>query len=260
MKSIEAKDDDDGRLQPEGAGRDLAAAPDHGLLRDRPLRRLPGRQAAAERRGGRLRPLHARRVPARPADGDGEERRLPRATPRPKNDRVIIQYFDKASPLKLAVENGDVDIAYRSLSPTDIDDLEGADGVNVVSGNGTEIRYLVFNLELQPGDNDEQKLAIRQAAAQVDRSPGDRRQRLQRHRPAALLDGPAGRRVRDERVRRRVRRGPGRRGRQADARGRRRRHAGAARGLVDAVALRRRPPATSTPRSSASSTTAASST
>ncbi len=80
---------------------------------------------------------------------------------------MIIQYFDKASPLKLAVENGDVDIAYRSLSPTDIDDLEGADGVNVVSGNGTEIRYLVFNTKLQPGDSDAQKLAIRQAVAQV---------------------------------------------------------------------------------------------
>ncbi len=83
------------------------------------------------------------------------------------NDRVIIQYFDKASPLKLAVEQGDVDIAYRSLSPTDIEDLDGADGVNVVSGNGTEIRYLTFNTKLQPGDSDEEKLAIRQAAAQV---------------------------------------------------------------------------------------------
>lgn len=87
-----------------------------------------------------------------------------------KNDRVIIQYFDKASPLKLAVENGDVDIAYRSLSPTDIDDLEGADGVNVISGNGTEIRYLVFNTKLQPGQDDAQKQAIRQAVAQtIDR-------------------------------------------------------------------------------------------
>ena len=28
-----------------------------------------------------------------------------------------------------------------------------------------EIRYLVFNLNLQPGDNDAQKLAIRRAAA-----------------------------------------------------------------------------------------------
>ncbi|MEO7197766.1 MAG: ABC transporter substrate-binding protein [Solirubrobacterales bacterium] len=87
-----------------------------------------------------------------------------------KNERVIIQYFDKASPLKLAVEQGDVDIAYRSLSPTDLSDLDGSDGLSVVSGNGTEIRYLTFNLDLQPGDNDEQKKAIRQAVAQtVDR-------------------------------------------------------------------------------------------
>jgi peptide/nickel transport system substrate-binding protein len=84
-----------------------------------------------------------------------------------KNDQVIVQYFDKAAPLKLAVENGDVDIAYRSLSPTDIDDLDQADGVSVISGNGTEIRYLVFNTKLQPGDDDSQKLAIRRAVART---------------------------------------------------------------------------------------------
>jgi peptide/nickel transport system substrate-binding protein len=86
------------------------------------------------------------------------------------NDQVIIKYYDKAAPLKLAIENGDVDVAYRSLSPTDITDLDGADGVNVVSGNGTEIRYMTFNTKLQPGSTDAQKLAVRQAVAQtVDR-------------------------------------------------------------------------------------------
>ena len=88
----------------------------------------------------------------------------------PKTDQAIIQYFDKASALKLALEQGDVDIAYRSLSPTDISDLQNADGVQVVSGQGAEIRYMVFNLDLMPGDNDEQKLAIRQSIAQtIDR-------------------------------------------------------------------------------------------
>ena len=80
---------------------------------------------------------------------------------------AITQYFDKASALKLAIEQGDVDIAYRSLSPTDIQDLEGAEGVNVVAGEGAEIRYLNFNLDLQPGETDEEKTAIRQAVAQV---------------------------------------------------------------------------------------------
>ena len=82
-----------------------------------------------------------------------------------KNDRAIIQYFDKPSALKLAVEQGDVDVAYRSFSPTDLEDLKGAGGLNVVGGSGVEIRYLVFNTKLQPGDNDAQKLAIRRAAA-----------------------------------------------------------------------------------------------
>jgi peptide/nickel transport system substrate-binding protein len=87
-----------------------------------------------------------------------------------ENDGAIVQYFDKSSALKLALEQGDVDIAYRSLSPTELDDLRDADGIEVVSGNGTEIRYLVFNTKLQPGDDDDQKLAIRQAVAQtIDR-------------------------------------------------------------------------------------------
>jgi peptide/nickel transport system substrate-binding protein len=81
-------------------------------------------------------------------------------------DQVIVQYYDKSSTLKQAVEQGEVDIAYRSLSPTDISDLEGADGVNVYQEPGVEIRYLNFNLDLQEG-SDEQKKAVRQAVAQV---------------------------------------------------------------------------------------------
>ena len=84
-----------------------------------------------------------------------------------QTNTAIIQYFDKASALKLAVEQGDVDVAYRSLSPTDLEDLKSADGVNVVQGEGAEIRYLNFNLDLQPGDDDAQKLAVRQAVAQL---------------------------------------------------------------------------------------------
>jgi peptide/nickel transport system substrate-binding protein len=84
-------------------------------------------------------------------------------------DRVIIQYYDKGSTLKQAVEQGEVDVAYRSLSPTDIDDLQGASGVQVLDGAGGEIRYLNFNLDLQEG-TDEQKTAVRQAVAQtIDR-------------------------------------------------------------------------------------------
>ncbi len=81
-------------------------------------------------------------------------------------DTVIIQYYDKSSTLKQAVEQGEVQLAYRSLSPTDIDDLEGAEGITVEEGAGGEIRYLNFNIDLQEG-SDEEKLAVRQAVAQV---------------------------------------------------------------------------------------------
>jgi peptide/nickel transport system substrate-binding protein len=81
-------------------------------------------------------------------------------------ERVIIRYFDDSSLLKQAVEEGAVNLAYRSLSPGDVEDLASADGVSVEQGAGAEIRYLVFNLALQDG-TDQQKTAVRQAVAQV---------------------------------------------------------------------------------------------
>ena len=84
----------------------------------------------------------------------------------PANSRAIIQLFDTSSALKLAVEQGEVDIAYRSLTPTEIDDLRGQDGIEVIQGTGIEIRYLVFNLDQEPYDDK----AVRQAIAMtIDR-------------------------------------------------------------------------------------------
>ena len=84
----------------------------------------------------------------------------------PANSKVIIQYFDSSATLKLALENGEVDLAYRSLTPTELADLRTKDGIQVVDGQGAEIRYLNFNLSLSPGD----QLAVRKAAAYlVDR-------------------------------------------------------------------------------------------
>ena len=55
-------------------------------------------------------------------------------------------------------EQGDVDVAYRSLSPTDLEALkaESDKGVKVVDGAGTEIRYITFNVKKPPVD----KLAV----------------------------------------------------------------------------------------------------
>lgn len=94
----------------------------------------------------------------------------------PVNAGVILSYFAESSNLKLAVQQGDIDVAYRSLSATDVDDLKGNDDVKVVDGPGGEIRYIVFNFNTQPygattAEADPAKaLAVRQAVADlVDR-------------------------------------------------------------------------------------------
>ena len=83
----------------------------------------------------------------------------------PKTKKVTMKYYAKAENLKLDIKNKDIDVAYRSLTPTDIADLGKTDGVKVYTGAGGELRYIVFNLNKMPGDNAEQKLAIRKAAA-----------------------------------------------------------------------------------------------
>ena len=96
--------------------------------------------------------------------------------PAAANESVTVRYYAEASNLKLEIGNGDIDVAFRSLSATDIDDLSGEDGVKVVEGPGGETRYIVFNFNTQPygadlDDADPDKaLAVRQAMASlVDR-------------------------------------------------------------------------------------------
>jgi peptide/nickel transport system substrate-binding protein len=91
----------------------------------------------------------------------------------PENEQVVLQYFADSSNLKLAIQEGEIDVAHRSLSPTDIADLEGNDDVSVETGPGGEIRYIVFNFDTQPfgaqtPEADEAKaLAVRQAVADL---------------------------------------------------------------------------------------------
>ncbi|MEP6667362.1 MAG: ABC transporter substrate-binding protein, partial [Nocardioidaceae bacterium] len=77
--------------------------------------------------------------------------------------QVFVSYYTEPSALKLAVEDGDVDVAWRSLSPTDLSDLKDGGKVTVASGDGSEIRYWVWDVSSPVG----KELATRQAAAQI---------------------------------------------------------------------------------------------
>ncbi|AEG45566.1 ABC transporter substrate-binding protein [Isoptericola variabilis] len=94
----------------------------------------------------------------------------------PATETVNVKYYTDSSNLKLDVEQGNIDVAFRTLSATDVEDLRTKDTVKVVDGPGGEIRYLVFNFNTMPfgaetPEADEAKaLAVRQAVAHlVDR-------------------------------------------------------------------------------------------
>jgi len=91
----------------------------------------------------------------------------------PANGEVDVKYYTDSSNLKLDVQSGNIDAAYRSLSPQDIADLSSDPNVTVTTGPGGEIRYIVFNFNTQPfgatqPDADPAKaLAVRQAVADL---------------------------------------------------------------------------------------------
>lgn len=91
----------------------------------------------------------------------------------PKTAKVNVKYYAEASNLKLDISEGNIDVAFRSLSATDIEDLRSDEDVQVVDGPGGEIRYIVFNFDTQPygagtPEADETKaLAVRQAVASL---------------------------------------------------------------------------------------------
>lgn len=78
-------------------------------------------------------------------------------------EQVFVKYFAEAGALKTAIETQQVDIAWRTLSPTDLTDLEENGDVEVLRGEGSEFRYWVWQLDNEVA----QDKAVRQAVAQL---------------------------------------------------------------------------------------------
>jgi peptide/nickel transport system substrate-binding protein len=92
---------------------------------------------------------------------------------KPANDGANIKYYADSNNLKLDVQQGNIDVAGRSLTATDAADLEKDSKVKVHKGPGGELRYIVFNFDTMPfgaktADADAKKaLAVRQAMADI---------------------------------------------------------------------------------------------
>ncbi len=77
--------------------------------------------------------------------------------------QVFMKFYKDASPLRQAVENGEVDIAWRELTPTDYNDIGTKGQLNVINGEGSSFRYWVWQTTTPVG----KQAAIRKAAAYI---------------------------------------------------------------------------------------------
>jgi peptide/nickel transport system substrate-binding protein len=81
----------------------------------------------------------------------------------PQVDRVIIRYFSDPQTMALAVEEGEIDVAWRILGAELVSELEGVEGLNVGTVEGGSIRYLILNYDIAPMDD----INVRKAVAAV---------------------------------------------------------------------------------------------
>lgn len=77
------------------------------------------------------------------------------------NGGLIITYYSKSSTMKLALQKGEIDMAFRDFTPTEYTALGKTSGVKVYKGKGVGIRYLVLNVKRAPTNS----LAVRKAIA-----------------------------------------------------------------------------------------------
>ncbi len=86
---------------------------------------------------------------------------------KPKTKRIVIRFYKDATTLRLAIEKGDVDIAWRTLTPVDIKSLKENPNLNVIEVPGAYIRYIVVNVGMEPTNN---KLVRQAIACAINRS------------------------------------------------------------------------------------------
>lgn len=79
----------------------------------------------------------------------------------PKTKKIVIKFYADSAGLALAIDSGEIDIAFRQLSATDINNLKTKTHLKVWEGTGAFIQYLVLQTKRAPFNNPK----IRQAVA-----------------------------------------------------------------------------------------------
>jgi peptide/nickel transport system substrate-binding protein len=78
-----------------------------------------------------------------------------------RNEGLILRQYARSSTMKLALERGEIDMAFEKFTPQELNALRRNRNIRVHSGVGVVIRYLNFNVAREPFNN----VAVRRAIA-----------------------------------------------------------------------------------------------
>jgi len=85
----------------------------------------------------------------------------------PKSAEFVVKFFKDAATLRLALEAGEIDIAWKTLRPTDVVDLRAKGMLHLFEVPGGYIRYIVIRSDRPPFDDVRLRRAV---AAAIDRT------------------------------------------------------------------------------------------
>ena len=86
---------------------------------------------------------------------------------KPQVEQIIVKDFADPQTMALAVQNGEIDIAWRLLGPELVTQLTAVSGLKVGTIKGGSIRYLILNHTMKPMDDPNVVKAI---ASSIDRN------------------------------------------------------------------------------------------
>jgi peptide/nickel transport system substrate-binding protein len=85
----------------------------------------------------------------------------------PQSDQIIVRYYSDPNTMALAVQNGEIDVAWRFLSSDQITALKKISDLTVATIDGGGIRFLVLNHTMAPTNDPNVDKAI---ASAIDRN------------------------------------------------------------------------------------------
>lgn len=86
---------------------------------------------------------------------------------KPQVKQIIVRFYSDPNTMALAVQSGEIDVAWRLLSPDQLTTLKSDSNLTIGTVNGGSIRYLILNHNKAPFNDPNVRKAV---AASIDRN------------------------------------------------------------------------------------------